>query len=573
MDTKWREKAQTWLTNPKLDPQLRIELEKMDDKAQEDAFYTDLQFGTGGMRGIVGVGTNRMNIYTIRRANVGFSKYLLNRYPNGLHRGVVIAYDNRHYSQEFALESAKVLASYGIKVYLFSSLRPTPELSFAVRYLNAIGGIVITASHNPPQYNGYKIYDHNGCQLVPELADKVIGYVEECEDVFGIEVISEEEAKNKGLLVYIDEEIDQAYLKQVKTIQLNPNLDKSSLKIVFTPLHGTSIRLVQQLLPECGYTNFYVVESQCIPDPNFSTVKSPNPEDGSAFELAIQLGKARDADILMATDPDADRVGLAVKNNEGEYTLLTGNQTGALLIHYILTQRKQQGTLPKNGVVFNTIVTSDFGGHIARTFGLEVQSTLTGFKFIGEKAEEIRSQGKEFVFGYEESYGYLIADFVRDKDSIQSVLMCAEMAAYYKLQGKSLLDVLNELYETYGYYYESLVNINLVGIEGLQKIDKILSDYRDNPPKVVNNVDVKVIEDYLISKRYEDGKISDLTLPKSNVLKYILTDGSWFVLRPSGTEPKLKIYIGVKGNSLTDSKTKNEKIKQYILERIDKIGG
>lgn len=573
MESNWKIKVEAWLTNPKLDPQLKTELEMMDEKNKEDAFYTDLQFGTGGMRGVVGVGTNRMNIYTIRRANVGFSQYLLNKYPNQAHRGVVIAYDNRHFSKEFALESAKVLATHGIKVYLFTSLRPTPELSFAVRYLKAIGGIVITASHNPPQYNGYKIYDHNGCQLVPELADEVIAYVEQCEDVFGIDVISEEEALAQGLLVYIDEAVDRAYLDQVKTIQLNPELDKSILRIVFSPLHGTSNVPVRTLLKECGYNNLFVVESQCVPDPNFSTVKSPNPEDGSAFELAIKLGKEKDADILIATDPDADRVGLAVKNSEVEYTLLTGNQTGALLIHYILTQKVAQGTLPKNGVVFNTIVTSDFGAHIARSFGLEVQSTLTGFKFIGDKAEEIRHLGKQFVFGYEESYGYLIADFVRDKDSIQSVLMCAEMATYYKHQGKSLLEVLNELYETYGYYYESLININLLGIEGLQKIDKILTDFRNNPPKTVNSLEVKVIEDYLVSKRYDANNISELTLPKSNVLKYILADGSWFVLRPSGTEPKLKIYVGVKGNSLTDSKTKNESIKQYILDRIDKIGG
>ncbi len=567
----WKEKYEQWIKNPNLELYLRNNLEKMTEREIEDAFYTDLEFGTGGMRGEVGPGTNRMNMYTIRKANVGFSQYLLNRFPDAKARGVVIAYDNRHYSKEFALESAKVLASFGIKAYLFESLRPTPELSFAVRYLRAIGGIVVTASHNPPQYNGYKIYDENGCQLVPHLADEVIRYVNQIDDVFSIHIKEESYLQSLGLIEMIGETVDKAYLEMVKGIQLNKEMDKSNIKIVFTPLHGTSNIPVRKVLNECGYHNLHVVTSQCVPDPDFSTVKSPNPEDGESFALAIELGKETDADILIATDPDADRVGLAVKNKKNEYLLLTGNQTGALLINYILSQREKKGILPKKGVVYNTIVTSSFGAEIAKSYGMEVESTLTGFKFIGEKAEEIANTDKTFVFGYEESYGYLISDFVRDKDSIQSVLMCCEMASYYKHQNKSLYEILYELYEQYGYYVESLINISLKGIEGQEKIARILSDFRNNKPFVVAQTDVAVIEDYLEGKRYDHTRCSELTLPKSNVLKFILADESWFVLRPSGTEPKLKIYVGVKGDNQKLSEQKNERIKTYVLKRIENI--
>jgi len=377
--------------------------------------------------------------------------------------------------------------------------------------------------------------------------------------------------RTKGLIIDIGTEIDDEYINRVKEIEINHEMDKSNLKIVFTPLHGTAAIPAQRILLECGYTQVYPVKSQCIPDPDFSTVKSPNPEDGDAFQLAIELGQSVDADILIATDPDADRVGLAVKNHHNEYILLSGNQTGAILLHYLLSQRNEKGTLPQNGVVFNTIVTSSFGAEIAKRYGLTVESTLTGFKFIGEKAQEIEGTNQTFVFGYEESYGYLIADFVRDKDSIQSVLLCSEAACYYKHRNKTLYDVLLDLYEEYGYYIESLVNITLKGIEGQEKIKRILADFRQNLPSNVINQDVIVVEDYLESKRYDANGISLLTLPKSNVIKFTLADKSWFVLRPSGTEPKLKVYVGVVSDNQENSENKNDQIKQYILKRIEKL--
>ncbi len=567
----WKKQYNYWIDYPNLENNLREELSKMTGQELIDAFYTDLQFGTGGMRGEVGPGINRMNIYTIRKANVGFAQYLVKHFPDSLDRGIVIAFDNRHFSNEFAIESARVMATYGIKAFIFDALRPTPELSFAVRYLNAIGGIVVTASHNPPQYNGYKIYDENGCQMVPNLADEVIKYVNQVKDIFSVEIEEEVVLRNKGLIETIGQTIDDAYINRVKEIQLNKEMDKSNINIVFTPLHGTAKVPALRILEECGFNNVHPVKSQCIPDPNFSTVKSPNPEDGDAFQLAIKLGDTVNADILIATDPDADRVGLAVKNKQNEYILLTGNQTGAILLKYILSQRQAQGTLPEQGVVFNTVVTSTFGEAIAKKYGLTVESTLTGFKFIGQKAEEIKKTDKKFVFGYEESYGYLISDFVRDKDSIQSVLMCAEAASFYKHQNKTLYDVLYELYDEYGYYIESLINISLKGIEGQEHIHQILTDFRKNQPKNVAGEDVIVVEDYLTGKRYDKDGVTKLTLPESNVIKFILADKSWFVLRPSGTEPKLKIYVGVVSLSHKESENKNDLIKQYVLNRIEKL--
>lgn len=562
-----------WMGQENLESYLKEQLENMTEVEKEDAFYRNLEFGTGGMRGVVGPGTNRMNIYTIRKANEGFAKYLLGLGEDAKERGVVIAYDCRHFSPEFAMESAKVMASHGIKAYVFESLRPTPELSFAVRYLNAVGGIVVTASHNPPEYNGYKIYDETGYQLVPAEADQVIALVDAIENVFEIEVKSEEELKAAGLIEIIGSEIDDVYTERVKALEINPDCNKKDLKIVFTPLHGTANIPVRRVLTECGYDQLHVVEEQCVPDPNFSTVKSPNPEEASAFEMAITLGNEIDADILIATDPDADRVGLAVKNPEGEYVLLTGNQTGAILIHYILSQKKAHGTLPAKGKVFNTIVTSDMGAAIARSYGFEVVSTLTGFKFIGEQARMLEDTDYEYVFGYEESYGYLIGDFVRDKDSVQSVLMCAEAAAYYKQNGKTLYDVLMELYETYGCYREALVNITLKGKEGADKIQSILAEFREFTPLTVAGKDVVAVEDYKesIHTDLKNDTTTAIDLPKSNVLKYTLEDGSWFVLRPSGTEPKAKVYIGVVADVLEKADEQVAKIKEDVLSRVNEI--
>jgi len=564
----YNKEYQKWTSFQGLDSELKIELEEMNEEAKKDAFYKTLEFGTGGMRGIIGAGINRMNKYTLRKANYGFGKYLSECYKNELSRGVVIAYDNRNKSVEFAEESAKVLAAFGIKSYLFESLRPTPELSFAVRELNAIGGIVVTASHNPPKYNGYKIYDEDGCQLVPRYADQVISYVESVEDLFQVEVVDYDEAKEKGLIEVIGSDIDNKYLDAVNSVQLNEKLEKK-VKIVFTPLHGTSATIGLNALRNNGYDVTPVAE-QMVADPNFGTVKSPNPENKEAFEYAIKYGKEHNADILIATDPDADRLGVAVKH-DGEYILLTGNQTGAILVDYILRTRKEQGTLPSKGMVYNTIVTSEFGAAIAKSYGMDVESTLTGFKFIGEKAKEIEDTEYEFVFGYEESYGYVIKDFVRDKDSIQALLLLSEVANVGILNGKTLYDYLMFLYEEHGYYKEDLVNIVLEGAAGEAKVSEIINYFTENAPSEYCGLKVVCVENYSTSKRYTKDGIEDIYLPKSKVLKYFLEDGSWFVLRPSGTEPKLKIYIGVLGDSLEDSNTKNKAIKDSVVDFINKI--
>ena len=559
---------QKWLTVKGLDKEFLNELKEMNEEEKEDAFYKSLEFGTGGMRGIIGAGINRMNTYTIRKANYGFGKYLSLLYPNEVLRGVVIAHDNRNKSVEFAKESACVLASFGIKSYIFESLRTTPELSFAVRHLNAIGGIVVTASHNPSKYNGYKIYDEDGCQLVPKYADQVIGYVNSVEDVFKIKYIEYNKAIESGLIEIIGKEIDEAYLKLVDTVQLKPNVEKK-IKIVFTPLHGTSAVIGVKALTNNGY-EVIPVKEQMIPDPYFSTVKSPNPENKEAFEYAIRYGKENHADLLIATDPDGDRLGVACLHNN-EYILLTGNQTGAIIVDYILRTRKQQGTLPQKGMVYNTIVTSEFGATIAKSYGMNVVSTLTGFKFIGEQAKQIENTDYEFMFGYEESYGYVIKDFVRDKDSIQALLLISEIANIGKLKGKSLYDYLLFLYKEYGYYFEDLVNIVLEGVEGANKIKEIMNYFRINKPKRIIGNEVVKVEDYLQSIKYENGKEITIDLPKTNVLKFTMSDGSWFVLRPSGTEPKLKVYIAVKDISLKLSKKKNEYIKREVLKIINSI--
>ena len=555
-------KIEVWKNFEKLDDVLKQELVKMNEEELYDAFYTDLAFGTGGMRGVLGPGTNRMNIYTIRKANYGFGKYILG--VNNVNPSVVIAYDSRNNSTLFAEESAKVLCSLGIKVYLFDKITPTPELSFAVRYLKATGGIVVTASHNPPVYNGYKIYDENGCQLIPELANQVIDEIGNAPDAFSMELDSIEALKDKGLVEIIGKQVDDEYLEKVKSISVN-DVNKEDFSVVFTPLHGTSSYLGKKLLEECGY-NVIPVKEQMVADPLFSTVVLPNPEDKRAFDLAVKYATENNADICIATDPDADRVGLAVKHNE-EYTLLTGNQTGALLINYLVKNRK----INKQGVLFNTIVTSDLGASIARKHGIDVFSTLTGFKFIGDQAKKLEGTDKMFYFGYEESYGYVICDFVRDKDSLQALLLCSEMACYYKKQGKTLVDVLTEIYEEYGYYGEALVNINLAGASGASRIERILNKFRTLDKFETEKLVVVCKEDYELSKRLKDGEESVITLPKSNVIKYFLDDGSWFALRPSGTEPKMKVYISSVGKTLEASNKRIEVIKEEVLNIVNGV--
>ncbi|MFF2446325.1 phospho-sugar mutase [Neobacillus sp. NPDC058068] len=569
----WKVVANSWNEFAGLDQELKNQLEEMktDEKQLEESFYKNLEFGTGGMRGEIGAGTNRMNIYTVRKASAGLAAYIEESGMEAKRRGVVIAYDSRHKSPEFALEAAKTLATKGIQTYLFDELRPTPELSFALRYLHAFSGIVITASHNPPEYNGYKVYGPDGGQLTPKAADIVITKVNEIENELVIEVDSEEKLRGLGLIKTIGSDIDQVYIEKLKTISENPNLaEETDIHVVFTPLHGTANKLVRAGLTELGYNNVTVVKEQELPDPEFSTVKSPNPEEHAAFELAIRDGKEVGADLLIATDPDADRLGIAVLNDEGEYVVLTGNQTGALLLDYLLSQKQQKGTLPANAVVLKTIVTSEIGRKIASAYQLETVDVLTGFKFIAEKIKEYEENGDHtFLFGYEESYGYLIGDFARDKDAIQASLLATEVCAFYKKQGMSLYEGLMQVFNKYGYYQEGLRSLTLKGKEGAEMIQRILASFRAEPFSSLGSFKTDVTEDYLTGLRVRNDKEEKIDLPKSNVLKYIFEDGSWVCLRPSGTEPKVKFYFGVNSNSLEESKTKLLAIEKAFMELVD----
>ncbi|HDX9580552.1 TPA: phospho-sugar mutase [Bacillus pseudomycoides] len=573
---EWKKEYERWISFADLDVELKQQLEAMksDEKKIEDSFYKNLEFGTGGMRGELGAGTNRLNVYTVRKATEGLACFIEKQGEEAKARGVVVAYDSRHKSPEFAMEVAATLGAHGIKTYVFESLRPTPELSFAVRYLHTCSGIVLTASHNPPEYNGYKVYGDDGGQLPPKEADELIHYVNQVSDELTVEVADVEQLKQNGLLQIIGQEVDDAYLEQLKTVILNKELVKEigqELKIVFSPLHGTSNIPARRGLEAVGFKNVTVVKEQEQPDPNFSTVKSPNPEEHAAFELAIRYGEEIDADVLIATDPDADRLGVAVRNHDGEYQVLTGNQTGALMLEYLLSQKKEQGILPANGVVLKTIVTSELGRTIAKSYGLDTIDTLTGFKFIGEKIKQYEASGEyEFQFGYEESYGYLIRPFCRDKDAVQSVLFACEVAAYYKAQGKTLYDGLLEVFEKYGYFREGLVSLTLKGKDGAEQIQNMMTSFRENRPTEVTGLEVTIAEDYKASFRtkVKENATEEIELPKSNVLKYYLADGSWFCLRPSGTEPKIKFYFGVQGNSLQHSEEKLEAIKEDIMNRV-----
>lgn len=572
----WKQEFSRWLSYAELDAELKEQLENMkqDEKKVEDSFYKNLEFGTGGMRGELGAGTNRLNIYTVRKATKGLAMFIEKLGEEAKKRGVVVAYDSRHKSPEFAMEVAATLGAHGITTYVFESLRPTPVLSFAVRHLHTASGIVLTASHNPPEYNGYKVYGEDGGQLPPKEADELISYVNAVENELTVEVADVEQLKADGLLHIIGQEVDDAYAAELNNVIINKEMVKEvgkDLKIVFTPLHGTSNISVRRGLEEVGFTDVTVVKEQELPDPNFSTVKSPNPEEHAAFEYAIRDGEKVGADVLIATDPDADRLGVAVRNQDGEFQVLTGNQTGALMLDYLLSQKKENGTLPENGVVLKTIVTSEIGRTIAKAYGLDTVDTLTGFKFIGEKIKQYEESGQyEFQFGYEESYGYLIRPFCRDKDAVQSVLFACEVAAYYKSQGKTLYDGLLEVFKKYGFFREDLVSLTLKGKDGAEQIQKMMATFRENPPKEVAGLTVVAVEDYKesIITTLQDGNKEEIHLPKSNVLKYQLEDGSWFCLRPSGTEPKIKFYFGVQDDSLQNSEQKLLTIKEDIMNRL-----
>ncbi|MFE6139654.1 phospho-sugar mutase [Bacillus sp. NPDC057893] len=572
----WKQEFSRWLSYAELDAELKEQLENMkqDEKKIEDSFYKNLEFGTGGMRGELGAGTNRLNVYTVRKATKGLARFIEKLGEDAKKRGVVVAYDSRHKSPEFAMEVAATLGAQGITTYVFESLRPTPVLSFAVRHLHTVSGIVLTASHNPPEYNGYKVYGEDGGQLPPKEADELISYVNAVENELTVEVADVEQLKADGLLHIIGQEVDDAYAAELNNVIINKEMVKEvgkDLKIVFTPLHGTSNISVRRGLEEVGFADVTVVKEQELPDSNFSTVKSPNPEEHAAFEYAIRDGEKVGADVLIATDPDADRLGVAVRNHDGEFQVLTGNQTGALMLDYLLSQKKKNGTLPENGVVLKTIVTSEIGRTIAKAYGLDTVDTLTGFKFIGEKIKQYEESGQyEFQFGYEESYGYLIRPFCRDKDAVQSVLFACEVAAYYKSQGKTLYDGLLEVFKKYGFFREDLVSLTLKGKDGAEQIQKMMATFRGNPPKEVAGLTVVAVEDYKesIITTLQDGNKEEIHLPKSNVLKYQLEDGSWFCLRPSGTEPKIKFYFGVQDDSLQNSEQKLLTIKEDIMNRL-----
>ena len=562
---EYLEKVKLWKSNKNLDSKLKAELDSMDDNQLKEAFTNDLEFGTGGLRGILGAGTNRMNIYIVMKATLGFGRYLLKQDEFAGARGVAISHDNRHQSVEFARISAEVLTTLGFRVFLFESLRPTPELSYAVRNFKCIGGIMITASHNPKEYNGYKIYDETGCQLVPREADKVIDEINQISDYFNID-----HSKHHNLIYYIGKDVDEKYIADVKKIILRPNLNKD-FKLVYTPLHGTGQVFAPQVLQSVGY-DVVPLPCQMTNDPNFSGVKTSNPENKEAYDEAIALAKALGAKIVLATDPDADRLGIAVEH-DGEYVLFTGNQTAALVFDYICKTRKELGTLPKDGYMFTTNVSSTLPIAIAEKYGLKTEITLTGFKFIGEKAREMEETGRgTYVFGFEESYGCLVSDCVRDKDSIQAILMLCETAAYYREKGMDLVDALNAIYKEYGYYKEGITNISLSGLEGQAKIKRIMEYFRTTDIalkdfKILVKDDVKLG----IKTDMATDKKTKIELPSSNVIKYYLNDNMWFVLRPSGTEPKLKVYYGVKGNTEVDATKKLELLSKEVLEIVNLI--
>ena len=565
----YQENYQKWIDFAELPDYLRQDLENMDEKTKEDAFYTNLEFGTAGMRGLIGAGTNRINIYVVRQATEGLARLIESKGGNEKERGVAIAYDSRHFSPEFALESAAVLAKHGIKSYVFESLRPTPELSFAVRHLNCFAGIMITASHNPAPFNGYKVYGEDGGQMPPHDADALTTYIRAIENPFAVEVADVEAEKASGLIEVIGEAVDVEYLKEVKDVNINPALIEEfgkDMKIVYTPLHGTGEMLARRALAQAGFDSVQVVEAQATADPDFSTVKSPNPESQAAFALAEELGRQVGADVLVATDPDADRVGVEVLQKDGSYLNLSGNQIGAIMAKYILEAHKNAGTLPENAALCKSIVSTDLVTKIAESYGATMFNVLTGFKFIAEKIQEFEEKHNHtYMMGFEESFGYLIKPFVRDKDAIQAVLVVAELAAYYRSRGLTLADGIEEIYKEYGYYAEKTISVTLSGVDGAEQIKAIMAKFRNNAPKEWNATTITVVEDFKAqTSTAADGTVTALTTPPSDVLKYTLADGSWIAVRPSGTEPKIKFYIAVVGESNEDSQAKIANIEAEI---------
>ena len=541
MDNLIRQRYEHWLNDPYFDEKTRRELAAIanDEKEIEDRFFQELSFGTGGLRGILGAGTNRMNRYTVQKATQGLAHFIRQHGPEAAAGGVVIAHDCRRMSREFCLEAAQVLAGNGITAYIFDDLRPTPQLSFAVRARSAIAGIVVTASHNPPEYNGFKVYWEDGAQVSTALADAITDAIEGVTDFSQVKRLTEEDARRECLIRELDTDMDEAYLEAVLSQSLQPEVVREmadSFRVVYTPLHGTGAWLVPEALKRAGFTQVFVEPSQAVPDPEFSTVKSPNPEEKASFQLAMELAEKVDAHLIIGTDPDGDRVGAVVKNHQGEMMVLSGNQTGALLVEYVLRTHTEKGTLPENGLIVKTIVTSEMGAAIAKSYGVAVENTLTGFKYIGDRIRHYEVTGdRQFLFGYEESYGYLSGTYARDKDAVVASLLIAEMAAVYAREGLSLYEGLLRLYDTYGHYREDMLSVTMKGREGLEQIDAIMSRFRLNPPQKLGDTRVERVEDYLEMPGF----------PAANVIKLWLGDLGWLALRPSGTEPKLKVYAGI----------------------------
>lgn len=569
----WEQVYQQWLNEENIPENLKNELKDLntDPEKCEDAFYAPLEFGTAGMRGILGAGINRMNIFTVRQATEGLARFMDTQDPETKRRGVAIAYDSRHMSPEFAMEAAKTLAKHDIPSFVFESLRPTPELSFAVRYFKAFAGIMITASHNPAAYNGYKVYGEDGGQMPPADADALTKYVRSIENPLKIDVLSDEEVAHSGLINIVGEEVDNAYLKEIKTVTINQELINEmgkELKLVYTPLHGTGKMLGEKALKQAGFEKFVLVPEQAVADPDFTTVKSPNPEEHSAFEYAIRLGEKEGADLLIATDPDADRLGAAVRMPNGDYQVLTGNQFGSIMIHYILEAHQQAGTLPQNAAVLKSIVSSELATAIAEKYNTKMFNVLTGFKFIAEKIQQYEEDHSQtFMFGFEESYGYLVKPFVRDKDAIQALVLLAEVAAFYKKQGKTLYDGLQDIFEEFGYFEEKTISVTMSGIEGSGKIKALMAKCREQAPTEFAGIQVAQTEDFKeLTRTFADGQTEQLQTPPSDVLKYHLEDGSWIAIRPSGTEPKIKFYLATKATSSSEASEKIAAFEAVVNE-------
>ncbi|WP_048962295.1 phospho-sugar mutase [Enterococcus faecalis] len=569
----WEQVYQQWLNEENIPENLKNELKDLntDPEKCEDAFYAPLEFGTAGMRGILGAGINRMNIFTVRQATEGLARFMDTQDPETKRRGVAIAYDSRHMSPEFAMEAAKTLAKHDIPSFVFESLRPTPELSFAVRYFKAFAGIMITASHNPAAYNGYKVYGEDGGQMPPADADALTKYVRSIENSLKIDVLSDEEVAHSGLINIVGEEVDNAYLKEIKTVTINQELINEmgkELKLVYTPLHGTGKMLGEKALKQAGFEKFVLVPEQAVADPDFTTVKSPNPEEHSAFEYAIRLGEKEGADLLIATDPDADRLGATVRMPNGDYQVLTGNQLGSIMIHYILEAHQQAGTLPQNAAVLKSIVSSELATAIAEKYNTKMFNVLTGFKFIAEKIQQYEEDHSQtFMFGFEESYGYLVKPFVRDKDAIQALVLLAEVAAFYKKQGKTLYDGLQDIFEEFGYFEEKTISVTMSGIEGSGKIKALMAKCREQAPTEFAGIQVAQTEDFKeLTRTFADGQTEQLQTPPSDVLKYHLEDGSWIAIRPSGTEPKIKFYLATKATSSSEASEKIAAFEAVVNE-------